>query len=383
MEKHEDVTSILIKLDLDNIEKTISQPYHEAGPGRPPRSPLGIFKALMIKQLRNIPSDRELYRRLWNDEALRIICDIEDREKPYHPSQLTRFRNRVGTERLECIMASLLEELVEEGVVKGEILALDATFIKAWSRRDPADDSHGLFTHFRHRLGQDTYNRIFNQLLRRLLKDGAVKAEVIAVDSTHVDAYSQRAPDNRTGRSDPEARVGRGRRGFIIGYRVHTACCAESEMPLAFTVAPCNENDKVYFKPLLQIVHALGVKFRTVLADAQYSSSKVRETARGFGAEPVTPVRRDSRVKDALKVGRDFVTRGAQRLVELFRGRWSVERLFGRAKEWLLLGCLKLRGLEQVAIHACLCFTAMLAVAQAAVRCREPGLMRSIKHFTV
>ena len=84
----------------------------------------------MIKQLRRIPSDRELYRRLWNDEALREICLIEEREKPYHPSQLTRFRNRVGTERLECIMSSLLEELVEEGVVKGENLALDATFIK-------------------------------------------------------------------------------------------------------------------------------------------------------------------------------------------------------------------------------------------------------------
>ncbi len=119
-----------------------------------------------------------------------------------------------------------------------------------------------------------------------------------------------------------------------------------------------------------------------MLADAQYSSAKVREAAWAYGAEPVIPVRRDSKVKDALKVGKDFVTRGARRLVELFKGRWSVERLFGRAKEWLLLGCLRLRGLEQVAIHACLSFTAMLAVAQAAVRCHEPGLMRSIKHFT-
>jgi len=57
-------------------------------------------------------------------------------------------------------------------------------------------------------------------------------------------------------------------------------------------------------------------------------------------------------------------------------------RLFSRATEWLLLGCLKLRGLEQVVIHACLSFTAMLAVALAAVRGHEPGLMKSIKHFT-
>ena len=76
------------------------------------------------------------------------------------------------------------------------------------------------------------------------------------------------------------------------------------------------------------------------------------------------------------------MARGAQRLVELFKGRWSVERLFGRAKEWLLLGCLRLRGLEQAAIHAALSFTAMLAIALAAVQGHEPRLMRSIKHFT-
>lgn len=96
MEEHEDVVSILSKLDLDDIEQTISEPYHQSGPGRPPRKPLGIFKALMVKQLRNIPSDRELYRRLWNDENLRTICDIEPREKPYHPSQMTRFRDKVA-----------------------------------------------------------------------------------------------------------------------------------------------------------------------------------------------------------------------------------------------------------------------------------------------
>ena len=73
MEKHEDVTSILSILDLDDIEETVSQPYHGTGPGRPPRNPLGIFKALIVKRLRRIPSDRELYRRLWNDEALREI----------------------------------------------------------------------------------------------------------------------------------------------------------------------------------------------------------------------------------------------------------------------------------------------------------------------
>ena len=71
MERHEDAVFALSKLNLDNIEKTIQEAYHQEGPGRPPRNPLGIFKALMTKRLRQIPSDRELYRRLWNDPTLR------------------------------------------------------------------------------------------------------------------------------------------------------------------------------------------------------------------------------------------------------------------------------------------------------------------------
>ena len=110
MERHEDAVFALSKLNLDDIEKTIHEAYHQEGPGRPPRSPLGIFKALMAKRLRQIPSDRELYRRLWNDPTLRMICDIEEREKPYHPAQLTRFKSRVGPERLERIIAGLVEE---------------------------------------------------------------------------------------------------------------------------------------------------------------------------------------------------------------------------------------------------------------------------------
>jgi len=43
---------------------------------------MSIFKALVVKRLRQIPSDRELYRRLWDDPMLREICDIEDRERP-------------------------------------------------------------------------------------------------------------------------------------------------------------------------------------------------------------------------------------------------------------------------------------------------------------
>jgi len=68
--------------------------------------------------------------------------------------------------------------------------------------------------------------------------------------------------------------------------------------------------------------------------------------------------------------------------VRLFRKRWSIERLFGRAKEWLLLDGLRVRGLGQVTIHVALSLSAMLAVACAAAGFSRPDLVRVIKHFT-
>jgi len=52
--------------------------YRRCGPGRPPRNPLGILKVLIVKRIRNIPSDRELYRCLWSDPELKRLCDIEE-----------------------------------------------------------------------------------------------------------------------------------------------------------------------------------------------------------------------------------------------------------------------------------------------------------------
>ena len=49
MDKPEFSCAILSKLDLDDIEKVVKEAYHKIdGPGRPPRKPMGIFKALIV-----------------------------------------------------------------------------------------------------------------------------------------------------------------------------------------------------------------------------------------------------------------------------------------------------------------------------------------------
>jgi len=40
-------------------------------------------------------------------------------------------------------MKGIPDELVEGGVINGETVVMDATFIKAYSKRDPNDNSRG------------------------------------------------------------------------------------------------------------------------------------------------------------------------------------------------------------------------------------------------
>jgi len=162
-----------------------------------------------------------LVRQMRKDPRLKKICDIEEDEPPYGIAVLSRFRSKVGPERLMRIVNESVELLVKKGRVKGETLALDSTFIKA---------------------------------------------------------YSSRNLDNRTGFSDPESKVGRAVKAKDLGYRLHLAVDVKSEMPIAMTVASANENEKKHFNNLF-LQASNHVKPKKLVADPQYSSQSLRDNA--------------------------------------------------------------------------------------------------------
>jgi IS5 family transposase len=325
MEKSERSCLILSRLNLDDIEQVVKEAYHREGPGRPPREPMGVFKALMMKRLQQVPSDRELYRRLWNDPELREVCDIEDHEKPYHPSQLTRFRNRVGTKGLERIMRKMIKKLLKGGVISGETVLMDATFVKAHSRRDPHDSSRGS--------------------------------------------------------SDPEARVGRSGKTFELGYKLHVAADSKSEMPVAIIVAPANENEKKHASKLFdKALRTTEKRMNTLVADSQYSSRKLRDQTCAHRVKAVIPypANQRRREKRLLRVDRYFRTHGPARETRVYRQRAAVERMNSRLKEHLGLNRHRVRGLRKIAVHALLCIIAMLLTALAALELNKAEKARCI-----
>src|SRR3972149_12227065 len=259
MRRYETLETLFGKVDLSFAETVLNESYHtKDSVGRPPRHPLGIFKAHLLRRLRHVPSDRMLVRQLWKDPRLRRICDIEENEPPYGIAVLSRFRSRVGPERLMRIVDHAVETLLKKGRIRGETLALDSTFIKAHSRR---------------------------------------------------------SLDNRTGYSDPESRVGRAVKARDLGYRLHLAGDVKSEMPVAMIVASANENEKKHSLKLFEKA-SLHVKFRRMVADPQYSSLSLREVALKQGTVPVIPYPKNQQkgVKSILRIDRKFKSHGPQEL---------------------------------------------------------------------
>src|SRR4030067_603979 len=293
MDKPESSCTILSKLNLDDIEKVVKEAYHHKDdPGRPPRKPMGIFKALIVKRLQQISSERELCRRLWKDDNLRELCDIEAEQNPYHPSQLSRFKKRVGTRKLQRIMSKLLRELLKGGVINGETVVLDATFIKAYSRRDPHENSRG--------------------------------------------------------KSDPEARVGRNGKTYELGYKLHGAAEAKSELPIAVIAASVNENEKKHASALFRKAFKTTKQSnRTLVADSQFSSRNLREHLSAHGIQAVNPypANQSKEKKTLLRVDRYFGTHGPACERQIFTQRGAIERGNARLKQQSCLERHRARGL--------------------------------------
>jgi len=160
--------------------------YHSFGPGRPPVNPLALFRFKIVLFLKGYRSQRALEREVRVDSRVRRLCGF-DESVPSH-STIVRFERRIGFERLKKLTSHAVEDLVNCGFIKGFKVVLDSKPLKARCRRDSKNPSRGWL--------------------------------------------------------DKEARLGRGVRGLIMGYKVHLACDGEAEMPLAFKVAPANENEK-------------------------------------------------------------------------------------------------------------------------------------------
>lgn len=114
------------------------------------------------------------------------------------------------------------------------------------------------------RLGLFPYFVFFVSLVMELVSLGVIRGDDLIIDSTFLRAWSLK--DATAGWY---YRAGRGVERF--GFKVHTILCRWSTLPILFMVTPANWHDSVVAIPLFRAVKALyGFTIRIVRADAAY-----------------------------------------------------------------------------------------------------------------
>jgi len=141
-----------------------------------------------MKAIRNL---REMTRLLDTDNRLRRLCLIKPNEAGYPRSALSRFSRKIGEDNFNKIIDQKVISLLKSCQTKEVDAVLDASFIKAWSTRDPTD--------------------------------------------------------NQIRYSDADARVGRTGRTFGLGYKLHLSIDSETMLPLSSLFASANQNEKKHF----------------------------------------------------------------------------------------------------------------------------------------
>jgi transposase len=104
--------------------------YYDPTLGRPPIEPLLLLK-LEFLQFQYDLSDREVIKQSQVNMAFRFFLDLSLRSPLPHPSLLTYFRERLGTQAHQQIFQDLIAQARQLGLVKDRLRLKDATHVLA------------------------------------------------------------------------------------------------------------------------------------------------------------------------------------------------------------------------------------------------------------
>ena len=116
---------------FDDFVEGLCRRFYAEKQGRPSLAPGIYFRLLLIGYFEGIDSERGIAWRAQDSLALRSFLDIAlDESSPDH-STLSRTRRLMDVETHREVFAWVLRILAEQGLLKGQTLAIDATTLEA------------------------------------------------------------------------------------------------------------------------------------------------------------------------------------------------------------------------------------------------------------
>ena len=126
---------------------------------------------------------------------------------------------------------------------------------------------HASFSNFKRKIGEDILETVLRDLISQLVEKDVITLKKMAVDSTCLE----------TDPRDAEGDWGHNQEGFFYGYKVHIACCTDSESPVSLTVTPGNVHDSTQCLSLMKKARKFRKTIHYMIADTAYDALHIYE----------------------------------------------------------------------------------------------------------
>lgn len=313
--------------------------YRWCGNGRPPHSRISMFKAYILKAMRNYPYTETLIAAVRESPTLRRLCGWESVADIPHKSQFSRTFKAFAQDDIasKALAECLREHLGRDGVMhashdSSEIEARE----KGMTRKMDAKDAE-----------RPAGTRIERQ---QRLDEAANFAEL----PTDCDWGCKR---NSKGKVEKWK-----------GYKLHLVV-GDGDIPLCAFLSSASMHDSQAMIPMMQRASASFDYFYD-LADAAYDAAGTRAMSRRLNHAPLidgNPRRGEKQIDDAGAKFVNIIPAEALR----YRIRTGVERVFGMLKDSHGGSTVRVRGNKKVFLH--LMFGILVIAAQKLI-----GLAQSI-----
>jgi len=228
---YERLNQLLEGNHFDDFVEGLCRRFYAEKQGRPSLAPGIYFRLLLIGYFEGIDSERGIAWRAQDSLALRSFLDIAlDESSPDH-STLSRTRRLMDVETHREVFAWVLRILAEQGLLKGQTLAIDATTLEA---------NAALRAIVRRDTGEG-----YQEFLQRLAQASGIKTPR-REDLTRLDRKRAHKGSNEEWEHphDPDARITKMKDGRThLAHKVEQAVDVETEAVVAVTVQAADRGD--------------------------------------------------------------------------------------------------------------------------------------------
>ena len=197
-------------LDFSFIRPIVAKHYGQNGNAS--EDPIVIMKFMLILFLENIPSERELMRRLPERLDWLWFCEFDlDDTLPNH-SIPSKARRRWGLEVFEEFFQVVLMQCMEAGLVDGETIHLDSSLIGGDASVDSLQPAFVV-------LARQTFQRLEDNC--SLPDESTPDVSQSSAQTTATVASAPITTSTKLSTTDPQARCRRKGKQEVIGYQEH------------------------------------------------------------------------------------------------------------------------------------------------------------------